>query len=136
MDLKDFVSETLLSIVTGVTEAQAKAQELGAHVNPTGLTRNAAKVAHNAVWDNSNNNYAQLVTFDVAVTAEDTAKAGAKVKVIAGIFGAGADAETGTKSSLASRVQFSVPVLLPAHNVANPNARAKVEVMVGRRKAK
>lgn len=135
MDLKDFVSETLLSIVTGVTEAQAKAQELGAHVNPSGLTRNAAKVADNAVWDNSNNNYAQLVTFDVAVTAEDTAKAGAKVKVIAGIFGAGADAETATKSSLASRVQFSIPILLPAHDVANPDARAK-NIVVGTRKTK
>lgn len=88
MDLKDFASETLLSIVTGVTEAQAKAQELSAHVNPERITtRNAAKVADNTVWDNSKNNYAQLITFDVAVTAEDTAKAGAKVKVIAGIFG-------------------------------------------------
>lgn len=125
MDLKDFVSETLLSIVNGVTEAQAKALELGAHINPAGLTRHAAKVADNAIWDNSNNNYAQIVTFDVAITAEDTAKAGAKVKVIAGIFGGGAEAETGTKSSLASRVQFSVPILLPANDVAKPDARAK-----------
>lgn len=135
MDLKDFISETLLSIISGVTDAQAKARELDAHVNPAGLSRNSTKVSDNAIWDNTNNNYARLVTFDVAVTAEDTAKAGAKVKVIAGIFGADAGAETGSKNSLASRVQFTVPILLPAHDINNPEARAKT-FGVGRGKNK
>lgn len=125
MDLKDFVSETIVSIISGVSEAQTKAAELGAHVNPSGLTRNKTAVENNSIWDNSGNNFAQPISFDIAVTAEDTEKGGAKVKVIAGIFGAGADAETGNKSSLASRVQFTVPILLPGHKVENPKARAK-----------
>jgi len=123
MDLQEFVSETLISIIAGVNDAQGKAKEHGAHINPSGLMRNTSNISDNAVWDNSNNNYAQPVTFDVAVTAEDTAKAGAKVKVIAGIFGAGADTETGNKNSLASRVQFVIPILLPAHDVDKPEAR-------------
>ena len=123
MDLKEFVSETLISIITGVSDAQEKAKELGAFVNPSGLMRNIEKIANNTLWDNSNNNFAQPVTFDVAVTAEDTAKVGAKVKVIAGIFGAAADGETGNKNSLASRVQFVVPILLPGHDIEKPEAR-------------
>ncbi len=122
MDLKDFVSETLVSIISGVANAQEKAKELGANVNPSGLMRNASNVSSNAIWDNSNNNYAQSVNFDVAVTAEDTAKSGAKVKVIAGIFGANANTESGNKSSLASRVRFSVPVLLPPQDIEKPEA--------------
>jgi hypothetical protein len=122
MDLKDFVSETLVSIISGVADAQEKSKELGANVNPSGLMRNTSNVASNAVWDNSNNNYAQSVNFDIAVTAEDTAKAGAKVKVITGIFGANANAESGNKNSLASRVQFTVPILLPPQDIKKPSA--------------
>ena len=73
MDLKEFVSETLLSIITGVADAQKKAKDLGAFVNPGGLMRNINNVSDNAIWDNTTNNYAQQVSFDVAVTAEDTA---------------------------------------------------------------
>ena len=123
MDLKEFVFETLISIIAGASDAQEKAKELGAFVNPSGLMRNTNNISNNAIWDNSNNNYAQPVSFDVAVTTEDTAKAGAKVKVIAGIFGAGGEAETGNKNSLASRVQFVVPILLLGHDIEKPEAR-------------
>jgi len=124
MDLKEFVSETLLSIIAGVTEAQEKAKELGAHVNPGGLTRNTKNLSDNSVWDNTTNNYAQPVSFDVAVTAEDSKKGGAKVKVLSGILGGDIGGEKGNKNVVASRVQFVVPVLLPAHEIKKPNARA------------
>jgi hypothetical protein len=125
MDLKEFVSETLISIISGVTDAQVRAEEIGAKINPSGLNKNYNKGSDNAVWDESNNNYAQTIAFDVAVTAEDNEKAGAKVKVIAGIFGADANAEKGTKNSLVTRVQFSVPVLLPPHDINKPTAKGQ-----------
>lgn len=123
MDLKEFVSETILSVITGVIEAQEKAKELGAHVNPGGLTRNVSNIADNAIWDNTTNNYAQPVSFDVAVTAEDTAKGGAKVKVLSGILGGDIGGEKGNKNVIASRVQFVIPVLLPSQDIENPNSR-------------
>jgi len=123
MDLKEFVSETILSVITGVTEAQEKAKKLGAHVNPGGLTRNVSNIADNAIWDNTTNNYAQPVSFDVAVTAEDTAKGGAKVKVLSGILGGDIGGEKGNKNVIASRVQFVIPVLLPSQDIENPNSR-------------
>lgn len=123
MDLKEFVSETLISIITGVTEAQEKANEYGAFVNPAGLMRSTSNVSNNAVWDNSTNNYAQSIAFDVAVTAEDSGKGGAKVKVLSGIIGGELGGEKSNKNSVASRVQFSIPILFPAHDIKNPDAR-------------
>ena len=123
MDLKDFVSETLLSIISGVTDAQKKAKEHGAHVNPAGLMRHTTKIADNAIWDNRTNVYAQPVSFDIAVTAEETAEGGAKIKVLTGIFGGDIGGEKGTKNAVVSRVQFVVPVLLPAQDIGDPKAR-------------
>jgi hypothetical protein len=79
------------------------------------------------LWDNSTNNYAQQVSFDVAITAEDSAKGGAKVKVLSGILGGDIGGEKGSKNVVASRVQFSVPVLLPAHVIDKPNARISIK---------
>ncbi|WP_444895979.1 hypothetical protein [Microbulbifer sp. SSSA005] len=123
MDLKEFVSETLVSIVDGVRAAQERSRELGASVNPGGLMRNKDSVSENSIWDNRNNNYAQSVAFDIAITAEDSAKGGAKVKVLSGIFGGDIGGEKGSKNILASRVQFSVPVLFPTEDVLDEGAR-------------
>ncbi|WP_339414449.1 hypothetical protein [Pseudomonas sp. EA_35y_Pfl2_R5] len=123
MELKDFVAESLLSIVEGIKDAQSKFSEHGAHINPGNLMRGTSAVAENSVWDNTNNNYAQLVSFDIAITAEDAAKAGARVKVLSGLLGGDIGGEKGTKNILASRVQFSVPVLFPTSNLEDPEAR-------------
>ena len=123
MDLKDFVAETLTSILEGVSNAQEKAKELGAFVNPGGLMRNVSNVSDNSIWDNRTNNFAQQVNFDVAVTAEDSATGGAKIRVLSGILGGDIGGEKANKNSIVSRVQFSVPILLPAHDVGDPKAR-------------
>lgn len=123
MELKEFVSQTLISIIEGVTDAQKKSEEHAALVNPGGLMRNTSNVSANSIWDNRNNNYAQSVSFDIAVTAEDTATGGAKIKVLAGILGGDVGGEKGNKNSVASRIQFSVPILLPGHDIKDPNAR-------------
>lgn len=123
MELKEFVAETLLAIITGVKEAQARADEQDARVNPTGLMRGTASVANNAIWDNRDNNYAQPVSFDIALTTEDKSEGGAKIKVLSGILGGEIGGDKGSRSSVASRVQFVVPVLLPTHDVGDPSAR-------------
>jgi hypothetical protein len=127
MDLKEFVSETLLSIIEAVTDSQKKAEELGAYINPAGLMRTTSNVTSNAVWDNSTNNYAQSISFDVAVTAEDKGSGGARIRVFSGILGGELGGVKESKNSLVSRVQFSVPVLFPGHNVNNPAARKSRE---------
>ena len=122
MNLKDFVSETIISIIAGVCDSQQKANEYNAHVNPAGLMRNTATTSTNAVWDNRTNVYAQPVSFDVAVTAEDSAQAGAKVKVLS-LIGGDVGGQMEKKNAVASRVQFVIPVLFPAQDIGDPEAR-------------
>ena len=123
MDLKEFVSETLVSIVGGIKDAQEKTKELGASVNPGGLMRKSEAVSDNSTWDNRNNNFSQPVAFDIAITAEDSAKGGARVKVLSGILGGDIGGEKGSKNVLASRIQFAVPVLFPSEDIDDPAAR-------------
>jgi hypothetical protein len=119
MDLKEFVAKSLLSITEGVVEAQKKALEHGALVNPGGLTRNISNVEDNAIWDKTTNNYARLVKFDVAVTAEEGTATNAKIGVLSGVLNLGAGGESENKNAVVSRLQFSVPVLFPVSKAQN-----------------
>ena len=130
MELKDFVSETIKSIIEGVKEAQSTAEQNDALVNPGGLMRNTSNVSNNALWDNSTNVYAQPVSFDVAVTVEEKAGGKGSIKILGGILNAEAGGEGGVSSGIANRVQFIVPVMLPAQNTKNPSARVKGSVGV------
>lgn len=122
MDLKDFVAESISSIVQGIVEAQDSATKLGASINPGGLMRDVKNVTDNSIWDNSNSNYAQPISFDIAITAEDSASGGGKVKVLSGLLSGELGGKTGTKNILASRIQFTVPVLFPAHAIEKAEA--------------
>jgi hypothetical protein len=113
MELKNFISQALASIVEGVVEAQAAAKKHGACVNPGGLMRSTQSISTDAVWDNTTNNYARLVSFDVAVTVEEGTTTNAKIGVVSGILNLGAGGASANKEQAVSRIQFSVPVLLP-----------------------
>ena len=128
MELKEFVSETIQSIIEGVKNAQGSAEDNGALINPGGLMRNTNNVANNALWDNSNNVYAQPISFDVAVTVEEQAGGKGAIKILGGILNAEAGGNSGITSGVANRVQFVVPVMLPAQNTNNPGARKKGSV--------
>jgi hypothetical protein len=124
MELKDFISTTLAAIVDGVVEAQEKVQSKGAHINPGGLMRTTKAISENAIWDNTSNNFARTVQFDVALTVEDGSKTNAKVGVVAGVFNLGAGGESANKQLAVNRVQFSVPVLFPVSSL--PKAARQV----------
>jgi hypothetical protein len=118
MPLKQFVAETIAQIVEGVVEAQERVSKLKGTVNPTKGVRLGQKFQeeHCASEDSEGyilGNVVQTVSFDVAVTAEEGqgTEAGAGVRVA--LFTLGAAGHSDSKSSSASRVQFTVPLLLP-----------------------
>lgn len=98
MELKQFIAQALTSIVEGVIEAQKQTKSHGAFINPGGLMRATKSISNDAIWDNSNNNLARIVSFDVAVTIEDSTKTDAKIGVIAGLFNLGASGESENKA--------------------------------------
>ncbi len=109
MELRDFVKEVLTQIVDGVRDAQQS--NGGAFVVPAG--DGGHKYAEHPRFASSARIKSTIVDFDVAITAEDSDKAGAKagVKVFSVQFGA--EGEIASKNSTVSRVQFAVPLLLP-----------------------
>jgi hypothetical protein len=117
VELKQFISATLTAIVDGVADAQKKTDASGAFVNPGGLMRTTSSIGENATWDNRTNNFARLVSFDVAVTVEEGTSTNAKIGVAAGIFGLSAKGSSDNKEQALHRIQFSIPVLLPTSKV-------------------
>lgn len=117
MELKEFVSQTIMSIIEGVVVAQEQATAHGAYVNPTMLTRTVKNIGENAIWDNRDNNLARHVRFDVAVTVEEGTATSGKIGVVSGFLNLGSTGKSEDKSVAVSRIQFEVPVLLPGSPV-------------------
>lgn len=114
MDLQTFVTSTLVQIAKGISDAQDQLKGSGAIVNP-GLRGmfSTSKVSAPIVYISGVQVHIKDVAFDVAITASDeqSAEAGAGIKV----WGArlGADGKASSENSTVSRVQFSVPIVLP-----------------------
>lgn len=128
MELKVFVAETIQSIIEGVKNAQELAEDSGALINPGNLQLRIGEQANNTLYDQSNNVCAQSISFDVAITVEEKAGEKGTIKILGGILNAEAGGNSNLTNSIANRVQFVVPVMLPVQNTDNPEARSKVTV--------
>jgi hypothetical protein len=118
MDLEEFVESSLRQIITGVRKAQEatrladKDPSEADLVNPAIMygADSAPKGKHFATMDR---NLVHFVSFDVAVTSDETieAKGGVAIKVAG--FGINAGAGGTEKDTVVSRIKFEVPIALP-----------------------
>jgi hypothetical protein len=104
MTLEEFVSDTLIQIVSGVENARRKS------------LRVAPRVVHHTGHDtpviqaDAKNPRAFLVDFDVAVTVSKTSDTEAKGGVSIHVFEAGGHRSSSADQSTVSRIKFEVPV--------------------------
>jgi len=115
MELKEFVSEALLQIISGIQDAQGKIGESNAEISPKYSNRQQAMLDEHKILFSSKNNVIQYVGFDVAVTASEGTGTKAGVGVLAGVLNLGASGASNQESQTASRINFSVPVTLPTN---------------------
>jgi len=115
MKLQDFVSETLKEIIDGVRVSQDYAQGKGGRVNPSHLTHIGGK-PYSELWDHETGTKPQVIEFDVAVTAIEGKETKGSIGVFVGPVGIGTQGKSDSSSSSISRIKFSVPVILPAHD--------------------
>src|SRR5690349_17366519 len=105
MDLKEFVSTTLMQIIEGVTDAQAKVADQC--INP-GLS-SLQQIKDLGQVATGNFRGVQTVRFDVALSTSE----GTETKGKAGIFIApitlGTQGQSTASNSSVSRVEFGVP---------------------------
>jgi hypothetical protein len=109
MDLKDFVAATLIEVVEGIKEAQSG--DHGQNVSPS-MVGNHTFPGDSGLVSNARVT-STIVKFDVAVTAEssDAAKGSSGIKIA--VLNIGVEGAVSTKNTSVSRIQFSVPIVLP-----------------------
>lgn len=116
MNLKEFVAESLVEIVAGVSDAQSRLANSGAHVSPTikSLFTHSQTGGTNMAlgWDNEGG-LIQSVDFDVAVTAIEGAETKGGIAVVSGVYNLGAKGKSEETSQSISRIKFKVPISLP-----------------------
>ncbi|MBU0589425.1 MAG: hypothetical protein KJ852_17795 [Gammaproteobacteria bacterium] len=112
MELEDFIDQALSQILAGIRKAQAR--EGGAYIAPDG--DGGHDYASHPRLSSSARLKSTVVDFDIAVTAEDSTKVGGGggLKVLG--FGAKVEGDITSKESVASRIQFAIPLLLPKPN--------------------
>lgn len=113
MELKTFITQTLTEIIDGVSDAQKYALEKGAKVNPEKLSLIKSNTNQSTFSDSRRENYAQIIEFDVAITANEDMKDKGGIGVFAGAFGIGGQMENQEFNSRMSRIKFTVPIFLP-----------------------
>lgn len=103
MELRDFVTNTLVDIAEGVRRAQHELAESGARVNPL-LFERGHTTGHAPI---------EKIQFDVAVSVGEETGTTGKVNVVAYVMGVSGERQHDRQSERISRVQFTVPMVLP-----------------------
>ena len=109
MKLSDFVRETLVEIVAGVTAADVDAT--GARISGATVFDSTTKSDYHV----TSGTYAGDVEFDVAVTVLESSSIDGGIKAGISILGLSGGAGSKSEGSSGSRVKFAVPVVLPQH---------------------
>lgn len=106
MDLKNFVSETLQQIMSGVAEAQLQSEQ--GEVNPD-ISRAVSKE-----WAKSRTGRrVHNVNFDVAVTVGQSSETKGGIGLVVGPVLLGSKGQSNAENSSVSRIKFEVPITYP-----------------------
>jgi hypothetical protein len=118
MELKDFISQTLIDIAQGVATGAETVAALGGVVNPKPGGPGAG-VHHGTLSTIIN------VEFTVALTVSEGTKTGGGVGVVLGVFSAGGRTDSTGSSGSSTHLKFHVPMTLPRFS-DRPNPKATV----------
>lgn len=114
MELDEFISTTVKSIIKSINDSKEYAEANGAIINPIIMEHNYD--AYHSIWRKDGKDGRRGLTkidFDVAVTAssEEGNKVGGGIKVQ--VFSLGASSTETEKNQTISRIKFSLDVALP-----------------------
>lgn len=112
MELKEFIKSTVTQISEAVYELNDELEEHKVIVNPSGNNQISRYIITG--YDD------RIVTdieFDLSLSIQENRESGAKIGVVASIVGIGLNSKDNKMNEAATRVKFSLPVILPAKNV-------------------
>ena len=116
MELKEFVSKTLLQIIEGVREAQASVDKLDGMVNPYIDPTSMQKQHTLGLTGHIGERKAVLpVEFDVVLSISEDSNVKSGAGIFVGAIGLGVQGQSVDSNSSQSRVKFLIPIVLPKH---------------------
>jgi len=115
VNLQDFITETLTQIVQGVKASQEVVAVQGAEVSPHLSGGPAVNSTHGFV-PTKTGVYAQIVSFDVALTVKEGTGTKGGIGVFAGAVTLGSSGQSSAENSSISHVKFAVPLTLPTRD--------------------
>jgi len=114
MELKKFVSESLVNLVKGIEDAHEKLEKSNAEINPQLLGSFDSKPTTNVVGMTTRNSLpVTMVSFDLAVTVSDGKQTEGGIAIFTGAFGLGSKGKSDQSHENISRIKFNIPVAFP-----------------------
>ncbi len=110
MEIREFVRDVLVDIIEGIKEAQ-KREGAGGYIAPDAIAGH--KFSADSGVHHESRITSTVVKFDMAVTAETSKSGGGSGKIRIAVVDADLGGKLEAKNTQVSRIQFSVPVLMP-----------------------
>ncbi len=116
MELKEFVSQSIVEIIEGITNAQSRISNDDTQIVPNVqrlFTQSNTGGSNLALgWDDKGN-LIHTIEFDVAVTATEGSESKSGIGVVTGVFGLGAQGKTTDTNQSISHLKFRIPISFP-----------------------
>ncbi|WP_217512934.1 trypco2 family protein [Vibrio metschnikovii] len=114
MNLEDFISQSLSQIARGIEKANKELEGSSAFVSPEGVKGVKCESKYGSLHYLSDT-WLEVseISFDVAVTATSGTESGGGLGVSVGGINIGAKGKSNHGDTSESRIQFSVPMVLP-----------------------
>jgi hypothetical protein len=113
MELRQFVTETLIQISGGIEDAQQRLQSEG---STTRINTSMTKDDSGNLVTGGRRHSIEYVDFDVAIVANTGTETKASIGLtVASLVNLGAGGKSNQSQGIESRVKFRVPVAFPKH---------------------
>ena len=118
MELKDYISETLVQISEGIIDAMKKLEGSGVIINP-----NTTFYSDGQFWIGKQNEHGpverwvQQVEMNVTTTVVESTEGNGGAKINVGILNVGAGLKENGSEQNTNSVKFTIPVCLPCTDV-------------------
>ena len=125
MELKEFITSTLVEIAEGVYEAAPRYQELNGAVNPSKLSI-VSTLGGDTLYSaaakkpGSDSDYAyhlSTIEFEIGLTDHSNSEGKAGIGVAFAALGIGGSSKEETGASSITKVKFNIPVKLPTQSL-------------------
>ena len=116
MNLQEFITQALVQIAKGVSDADRQLADVGAIVNPRHVQGAHADKSNIYGYVSEKTEYLRAVhtvEFDVAVTATEGKETKGGIGIVVGFVGLGSQGRSEESNASISRIKFHIPIALP-----------------------